>query len=115
MHIENAVVEPVEEAPQEQKQEPVKPLKESSMKAVLIKKGEYVLSNSFVLPSFDVCLVGEQGTILVPQPNVLAIMGMGKDDIKCSKCGYELAMKVKKRQVQNLTIKCPSCNTLNEL
>ena len=53
MHIENAVVEAVGQA-QEQKQEPIKPLRESSMKAVLIKKGEYVLSNSFVLPSFDV-------------------------------------------------------------
>lgn len=114
MHVENAVVEPVAEAPS-QKQEPVKPLKESSMKAVLIKKGEYIMSNSFVLPSFDVCLVGEQGTVLVPEPNALAILGVGKDDIKCFKCGYVLAMKVKKLQVQNLTIKCPSCNTLNEL
>jgi len=114
MYIENAVVEPVAEAPA-QKQEPVKPLKESSMKAVLIKKGDYILSNSFVLPSFDVCLVGEQGTVLVPEPNVLAILGVGKDDIKCFKCGYILAMKVKKRQVQNLAIKCPSCNTLNDM
>ncbi len=114
MYIENAVVEPVAEAPV-QKQEPVKPLKESSMKAVLIKKGDFILSNSLVLPSFDVCLVGEQGTVLVPEPNVLAIMGMGKDDIKCFKCGCVLAMKVKKRQVQNLAIKCPSCNTLNDM
>ena len=114
MHIENAVVEMVAQS-QEQKQEPVKPLKESSMKAVLIKKGEYVLSNSFVLPSFDVCLVGEQGTVLVPEPNVLAIIGVGKNDVKCSKCGYMLVMKVKRPQVQNLAIKCPSCNTLNEL
>ena len=113
MHIENAVVEAAEQA-QEQKQEPVKPLKQSSMKAVLIKKGEHILSNSFVLPSFDVCLVGEEGTVLVPEPNVLAILGVGKDDVKCSKCGYMLVMKVKKPQVQNLTIKCPSCNTLNE-
>ncbi len=114
MHVENAVVELVAEAPV-QKQEPVKPLKESHMKAVLIKEGEFILSNSFVLPSFDVCLVGEQGTILVPEPNVLAILGMGKDDVKCFKCGYTLVMKVKKLQVQNLTIKCPSCNTLNKL
>ena len=111
MHIENAVVETVA---QEQKQEPVKPLKESSMKAVFIKKGEYVLSNSFVLPSFDVCLVGEQGTVLVPEPNVLAILGVGNNDVKCSKCGYMLVMKVKRPQVQNLAVKCPSCNTLNE-
>jgi len=114
MHIENAVVETVAQS-QEQKQEPLKPLKESSMKAVLIKKGEYILSNSFVLPSFDVCLVGEQGAVLVPEPNVLAILGVGKNDVKCSKCGYMLVMKVKRPQVQNLAIKCPSCNTLNEL
>jgi hypothetical protein len=114
VNIENAVVEPVAEAPA-QKQEPVKPLRPSSMKAVLIKKGDYILSNSFVLPSFDVCLVGEQGTVLVPEPNALAIIGVGKDDIKCFKCGSVLAMKVKKLQVQNLAIKCPSCNTLNDL
>ena len=113
MYIENAVVETAAPA-QEQKQEPVKPLRQSSMKAVLIKKGEHILSNSFVLPSFDVCLVGEEGTVLVPEPNVLAILGVGKDDIKCSKCGYMLIMKVKKSQVQNLAVKCPSCNTLNE-
>jgi hypothetical protein len=114
VYIENAVVEPVAEAPA-QKQEPVKTPKAWSMKAVLIKKGDYIMSNSFVLPSLDVCLVGEQGTVLVPEPNVLAIMGMGKDDIKCFKCGYMLAMKVKKHQVQNLAIKCPSCNTLNDM
>lgn len=114
MYIQNAVVEPVVDA-LEQKQEPVKPLKQSSMRAVLVKKGEYILSNSFVLPSFGVCLVGEKGTVLVPEPNVLAIIGVGKDDIKCSKCDHALVMKVKRPQVQNLTIKCPSCNALNEL
>lgn len=85
------------------------------MKAVLMKKGEYALSNSFVLPSFDLCLVGEQDTVLVPAPNVLPILGVGNKDIKCSKCGYILAMKIKRPQLQNLAIKCPSCGNLNKL
>jgi len=85
------------------------------MKAVLLKKGEYILSNSIVLPSFDLCLVGEQDTILVPAPNVLPILGVGNKDVKCSKCGYVLAMKIKRPQLQNLSIKCPSCGTVNHL
>lgn len=103
---------------QQQKQEPQpeNTSKQSSfMKAVLIKKGEYTLSNSFVLPSFNICLLGEQGTILVPAPNVLAILGVGNKDIKCAKCGYILAMKIKRPQIQNIAIKCPSCGTLNQL
>jgi len=114
MHIENAVVETVADA-QEQKEESEKPLRGPAMKAVLIKKGEYTLSNSFVLPSFDLCLIGEEGTVLVPGPNVLAILGVGNKDIKCSKCGYLLVMKIKRPQVQNLAIKCPSCGEVNQL
>jgi len=114
MPLENVVVETVEDTEQ-QKQESEKPSKVSAMKAVLIKKGEYTFSNSFVLPSFDLCLVGEEGTVLVPQPNVLAIIGVGKKDIKCSKCGYILVMKIKRPQILNLAIKCPSCGCLNQL
>ncbi len=114
MKIENAVIEP-EVNVSEQKQESKSPPKRSAMKAVLIKKGEYALSNSFVLPSFDLCLVGEQDTVLVPAPNVLAILGVGNKDIKCSKCSYILAMKIKRPQLQNLAIKCPSCGNLNKL
>lgn len=84
------------------------------MKAVLLKKGEYRLSNSIVLPSLDVCLLGEQDTVLVPEPNVLPILGVGNKDIKCSKCGYILAMRVKNPQLQNLAIKCPSCGGLTQ-
>ena len=126
MRVENAIVEtevdvqqqqvPTEQAQKQvEKQEPVKPRKEPVMKAVLLKKGEYLLSNSFVLPSFDVCLVGEQDTVLVPQENVLAVLGVGNKDIKCSKCDYVLVMKIKRPQLQNLAIKCPSCGTLNQL
>jgi len=114
MKIENAVVES-EADPQEQKKESTSPPKRSVMKAVLMKKGEYMLSNSFVLPSFDLCLVGERDTVLVPAPNVLPILGVGNKDIKCSKCGYILAMKIKRPQLQNLAIKCPSCDSLNQL
>ncbi len=114
MRIENAVVETAE-AQQKQNQDSGSNSKRSAMKAVLIKKGEYVLSNSFVLPSPDLCLVGEPGTVLVPAPNVLAVMGVGKDDVKCSKCGSILVMKIKRPQVQNLAIKCPSCGSYNEL
>jgi len=114
MHVENAVVE-TELKEQEQKPEPQKAAKGPVMKAFLIKKGEYTLSNSFVLPSFDLCLVGENGTVLVPEQNVLPILGVGNKDIKCSKCGYILAMKIKRPQVQNLAIKCPSCSHLNQL
>lgn len=96
------------------KEEPVKPRKELAMRAVFLKNGQYGLSNSFVLPSNDVCLIGEQDTILVPGPNVLAILGVGNKDIKC-KCGYVLAKKIKKPQIQNLAIKCPSCGTLKRL
>ncbi len=114
MTIENAVVETVVD-PEKQKQESETATKRSAMKAVLIKKGEYALSNSFVLPSFDVCLLGEQDTVLVPEQNVLPILGVGNKDIKCSKCGYILAMKIKRPQIQNLAIKCPSCSHRNQL
>jgi len=114
MHIENVVVE-TEKDVQEQSQESETPSKVSAIKAVLIKKGEYLLSNSFVLPSFDVCLVGEEGTVLIPLQNVLAILGVGNKDIKCSKCGCMLVMKIKRPQLQNLAIKCPSCGDLNQL
>jgi len=114
MHIENVVVETEKEV-QEQSQESETPSKVSAIKAVLIKKGEYLLSNSFVLPSFDVCLVGEEGTVLIPLQNVLAIIGVGNKDIKCSKCGCMLVMKIKRPQLQNLAIKCPSCGDLNQL
>jgi len=114
MSIENAVVEQVEEE-QQPKRETEKPSSQPSMKAVLIKSGECILSNSLVLPSLDLCLVGEEGTVLAPKPNALAILGVGNKDIKCSKCGYVLAMKIKRPQIQNLTIKCPSCGNLNQL
>jgi len=115
MTIENAVVE-IEPEAQEQKPKPeIAPPKREAMKAVLVKKGEFMLSNSIVLPSLDLCLVGEPDTILVPGPNVLPILGVGNKDIKCSKCGYVLAMKIKKPQLQNLAIKCPACGNLNRL
>jgi hypothetical protein len=85
------------------------------MKAILIKKGEFTMSNSLVLPAPDMCLLGEPGTVLVPLPNVLPILGVGNRDTKCSKCGYILAMRVEKPQLQNIAIKCPNCGQLNEL
>jgi len=114
MNSENLVVETVVDS-QKQKQESEIASKTSVMKAILIKKGEYSLSNSLVLPSFDICLLGEEGTVLVPEPNVLPILGVGNKDIKCSKCGYILALKIKRPQIQNLAIKCPSCDYLNQL
>ena len=117
MDSETPIVETVMDV-QQQKQEakPENTSKQSSfMKAVLIKKGEYTLGNSIVLPSFNICLLGEEGTVLVPAPNVLAILGMGNKDIKCKKCGYILAMKIKREQIQEITIKCPSCSQLNDL
>jgi len=114
MESENPIVETVMDS-QKQKQEPENASKSSFMRAVLIKKGEYVLSNSFVLPSLNLCLLGEQGTILIPLPNVLPILGVGNKDIKCTKCGYILAMKIKRPQIQDIAIKCPSCGTLNQL
>lgn len=114
MNSENLSAETVVET-QPQEKELESPAKGPVMKAVLIKRGEFALSNSMVLPSFGVCLLGEEGTILVPGPNVLPILGVGNKDIKCSKCGYVLAMKIKREQVQNLTIKCPSCSCLNNL
>jgi len=114
MTIENAVVETEADA-QEEKKESENRFTGSGMKAMLIKKGEYALSNSFVLPSFDLCIVGERDTVLVPGANVLPILGVGNKDIKCSKCRYVLAMKIKRPQVQNLAIKCPSCGNVEQL
>jgi len=114
MSIPNAVVETVEDA-QQQKQESETSSRASAMKAVLIKKGEFTLSNSIVLPSFDLCLVGEEGTVLVPLENVLAILGVGNKDIKCYNCGYILAMRIQRPQVQNIAIKCPACGGLTQL
>ncbi len=114
MDSENPAVETVVES-QKREEEPEKASKGPVMKAVLIKKGEHTLSNSFVLPSLDLCLLGEPGTVLVPEQNVLPILGVGNKDIKCHKCSYVLAMKIKKPQVQNLAIKCPSCGYVNQL
>jgi DNA-directed RNA polymerase subunit RPC12/RpoP len=81
----------------------------------MIKKGEFTMSNSLVLPAPDMCLLGEPGTILVPLPNVLSVLGVGNRETKCGKCGYILAMGVEKHQLQNIAIKCPDCGELNEL
>jgi len=114
VNSEDSIVETILES-QKQKQEPENSPKTSPfMKAVLIKKGEYPLPNSLVLPSLNICLLGEQGTILAPEPNVLPILGVGDKDIKCAKCGYILAMKIKRPQIQDIAIKCPSCGTLNQ-
>lgn len=117
MQDENVAVAETEAAPVvEQKQKPQAENKGTTpfMNAILIKTGEYVLGNSFVLPSLNMCLLGEQNTILIPQPNVLAVIGIGNADVKCTKCGYVLAMRIKKQQLQDITIKCPSCGNLNQ-
>ena len=113
MNCEDSIVETILES-QKQKQEPENAQKTRFMKEDLIKKGEYPLPNSLVLPSLNICLLGEQGTILAPEPNVLPILGVGDKDIKCAKCGYILAMKIKRPQIQDIAIKCPSCGTLNQ-
>jgi len=114
MTSEVSVVETAVDS-QKQQKEPKKAQITSFMKAVLIKKGEYTLGNSIVLPSHEICLLGEQETILIPQPNVLPILGVGNTDVKCSQCGYILAMKIKRQQIQEIVIKCPSCGRPNEL
>jgi len=115
MHIENAVVETIpQKQEQEQKKEPESAPRKNVMKAILFKKGEYTLPNSIVLPSPDVCLLGEAGTVLVPQQNVLPILGVGNKDIRCHRCSCLLAMKIEKPQLQNLAIKCPACGYVNE-
>lgn len=117
MHVQNATVEtPQQETPQENAQQQRAPTKRPQMKALMIKRGEFTMSNSLVLPAADMCLIGEPGTILVPLPNVLPILGVGNNtETKCSKCGYTLAMGVEKPQVQNVAVKCPNCGELNEL
>ncbi len=116
MHVQNAIVEtPTQETPQENVQQPRAPTKRPAMKAIMIKKDEFTMSNSLVLPAPDMCLLGEPGTVLVPLPNVLPILGVGNMETKCSKCGCTLAMGVEKPQVQNVAIKCPNCGELNEL
>ncbi len=114
MLIENLVIEQ-RSSIQEEKPKQEVPSKQPAMKAILIKRGAYILSNSIVLPSHDICLLGEEGTVLAPQPNVLAIIGMGNKDVKCSKCGYILALKIKRPQLQNLVIRCPACGCSNQL
>lgn len=115
MGSENSVVETILAAAENQGKESEDASKKLVMKAILIKKGTYILSNSLVLPSFEVCLLGEEGTVLIPGPNVLPIVGVGNKDIKCSKCGYTLALTIKRSQLQRIAIKCPSCGFLNEL
>lgn len=77
------------------------------MKKILIKSGEYHLTNTIVFPSLDVGLVGEDGTILVPVLNIIALQGVGDGDLLCPKCDYVLANKISRNQVQKLAIKCP--------
>ena len=85
------------------------------MKTIGMKAGKYSLSNSILLPTLDVGLVGEPGTILVPESNVLAVSGIGNDDVRCSDCSYILAMNIKRQQLQKIAIKCPSCGNINLL
>ena len=118
MTTQNAVAETTtnpQKPKQQQEPENTSNSKTPFMQALLIKKGEYTLSNSLILPSVNLCLLGEEGTVLIPQQNVLPILGVGNKDIKCQKCGYILAMKIKRPQIQEITIKCPTCNTLNQL
>ena len=114
MDSQEVVMETAEPA-QKQKKEPESASRGLVLKAVLIKSGEYQLSNSIVLPSFDMCLLGEEGTVLVPGENVLPILGIGNENVKCSKCGYLLVMKINRHQLQNIAVKCPSCGHLNQL
>jgi len=79
------------------------------MKTILIKPGEYVFSNTVWIHDPDVGLVGEEGTIIVPEPNVLAFVGTGDEDIKCSKCDTLLGRDIGRKQLQNLSIRCWKC------
>lgn len=85
------------------------------MKKILIKSGNYPLSNSIILPSLDVGIFGENGTVLIPSPNKIAIQGVGDEDILCSQCNYVLANKIARNQIQKLSIKRPSCGYVNKL
>jgi hypothetical protein len=78
------------------------------MKKILIESGEYVLKSTIKMPSTDIFIIGKQGAIMVPDPNIVPIEGVGNEDILCANCNYVLASKVAKGQIL-VPIKCPSC------
>jgi hypothetical protein len=85
------------------------------MKTILIKSGEYYSSNSYFISSLDVAVFGENGTLIIPKPGVIAFQGVGDDNIFCSKCNYILASKININQIQTLSIKCPSCGFITKV
>jgi hypothetical protein len=84
------------------------------MKKILIKSGNYVLKSTIKMPSTDIFIIGEQGVLMVPEPNILPIEGKGNEDIVCAKCDYVLAKSVNRSQIL-VPIKCPSCGTITYL
>jgi hypothetical protein len=81
-------------------------------KKILIESGEYPLKGTIKMSTTDVFLIGESGAVLVPDLNILAIEGVGNENILCTNCSYVLADRVVRNNIL-VPIKCPSCGTLN--
>ena len=86
----------------------------SSSKKILIERGEYHLKSTIKVPTTDTFIIGKQGALLVPEPNILPIEGVGNEDIFCAKCNYVLVRKVTNGQIL-VPIKCPSCGRITYL
>jgi hypothetical protein len=84
------------------------------MKKIIIKSGEYTLSKTVKIRTLDTVIVGEQGALLIPAPNILAFQGIGEEDILCSNCDFVLANRILRSQIQ-ISIKCPSCGKITVL
>ena len=81
------------------------------LKKILIESGDYILKSTIKIPAKDIFIVGNQGALIVPEPKVLPIEGVGDEDILCPKCDYVLAKGVARTQIL-VPIKCPSCKTV---
>jgi hypothetical protein len=54
-------------------------------------------------------------TILAPSYKGPAMKGNGSLDYACGSCGSTLLRSVDYKQVQNVVVKCFSCNSFNEI
>ena len=86
----------------------------TELKKILIESGEYPLKSTIKMTTTDIVIIGKQGALMVPEPNVLPIEGVGNEDILCPNCNYVLANKIVRSQIL-VPIKCPSCGTITYL
>ena len=71
--------------------------------------GEHRITETIFIRSLDVVMVGEEDTVLVPEPNVISFQGVGNQNIYCKECGAVLAREIGINQISTLSIRCPKC------